>query len=202
MYIGKLMAWPDNSKTVPASLHLNIAKKWRWRWSFSSIQELVDYFHVSEMLLAKFEPTLFNFSYLLPLCTKKENGNIFMVAFSASFVKVYFLFVFTLYFFSKISLDFIEQEKYVICHVKRRILCVNRKNSFDNCFTSFRVRMPKNFYLSTSETSTTLSTHTVCYVSSTANTQCGRKKRRCVFGIIAPLWPFTVPCFLSNCSFL
>merc|ERR1719232_145206 len=41
-----------------------------------------------------------------------------------------------------------------------------------------KARTPKIFYVSTSETSTTLSTHTICYVSSTANTQCGRKKRR------------------------
>merc|ERR1719410_1711718 len=41
-----------------------------------------------------------------------------------------------------------------------------------------RLRKPKIFYVSTHETSTTISTHTVCYKTSTAHTQCARKKRR------------------------
>merc|ERR1719410_2695921 len=42
-----------------------------------------------------------------------------------------------------------------------------------------KARKPKIFYVSTKETSTILTTHTVCYVtSSTTHTQCGRRKRR------------------------
>merc|ERR1719215_21288 len=41
-----------------------------------------------------------------------------------------------------------------------------------------RLRKPKIFYVSTHETSTTISTHTVCYKTSTAHTQCARRKRR------------------------
>lgn len=64
-----------------------------------------------------------------------------------------------------------------------------------NILSTFRARKPKIFYVSTEETSTTLSTHTICYVSSTANTQCGRKKRRCVFCFIDPsFFKFIVSC--------
>merc|ERR1719486_1788168 len=40
-----------------------------------------------------------------------------------------------------------------------------------------RVRKPKIFYVSTQETSTTISTHTVGYKTSTTHTQCTRRKR-------------------------
>merc|ERR1712152_131463 len=46
------------------------------------------------------------------------------------------------------------------------------------------VRSPKIFYVSTKETSTTISTHTVCWVSSTtAATTCGRRRKRSVLEI-------------------
>ena len=41
-----------------------------------------------------------------------------------------------------------------------------------------RVRAPKIFYVSTKEASTTISTHTVCWVSSTTIAACGRRRRR------------------------
>ena len=41
-----------------------------------------------------------------------------------------------------------------------------------------RVRSPKIFYVSTKEASTTISTHTVCWVSSTTIATCGRRRRR------------------------
>merc|ERR1712170_274209 len=43
-----------------------------------------------------------------------------------------------------------------------------------------KARKPKIFYVSTKETSTILTTHTVCYMTSaaTTHTQCGRRKRR------------------------
>ena len=47
-----------------------------------------------------------------------------------------------------------------------------------------RVRSPKIFYVSTKEASTTISTHTVCWVSSTtAATTCGRRRKRSVLEI-------------------
>jgi len=46
------------------------------------------------------------------------------------------------------------------------------------------VRSPKIFYVSTKEASTTISTHTVCWVSSTtAATTCGRRRKRSVLEI-------------------
>ena len=127
-------------------------------------------------------------------CTEKENENLFTVAFLLLLKES--ICIYTLnnnpYFFRKNTLDFIVCTRKIfnqVCLVKRRVLCVYRKNSFDNCFPTFRARTPKIFYVSTSETSTTLSTHTVCYVSSTANAACTGKKRRCVLGFIAPLLP-------------
>ena len=63
-------------------------------------------------------------------------------------------------------------------HREEVILIISKIEIFTCRENSFRSRKPKIFYVSTHETSTTISTHTVCYKTSTAHTQCARKKRR------------------------
>ena len=171
-------------------------------------------FLVLEMLLGRFDQTLFNFSFIHSIEREKSVygcfywffcywglflNNIFLISKIKCSNLMYSADCRIFFYVSSWRQNTLDQEKclefFLFIMSKLQDSLRVEKILLVNILSTFRARKPKIFYVSTEETSTTLSTHTICYVSSTANTQCGRKKRRCVFCFIDPsFFKFIVSC--------